>query len=63
MKPIRNVPKLFLAQYREFMADILADHAEAARQADFNNQRRLGKAFIILLIFLHNPPDKCGIFG
>ena len=43
------------------MADILAGHAEAARQADTIIQSRIEKACILLQALLHTPPDEGGI--
>ena len=61
VKPIRNVPKEFQAQYREIVTGILGDHAESVRQSDLVGQRRLEKVLILLQILLHSPPDRSGI--
>ena len=61
VKPIRNVPKEFQAQYREILSDLLGDHAETVRQSDLVNQRRLEKVLILLQILLHSPPERSGI--
>ena len=63
VKPIRNVPKEFQAQHREILSDLFGDHAEAARQSDLVNQRRLEKVLILLQILLHAPPERSGIPG
>ena len=63
VKPIRNVPKEFQAQYREILSDLLGDHAETVRLSDLVNQRRLEKVLILLQILLHSPPERSGIPG
>ena len=62
-RPIRNVPKDFQAQYRETLADILVDHAEAVRHSDLIRQKRFEKVLVHLQIVLHSPPQKGGIRG
>ena len=63
VKPIRNVPNEFQAQYREILSDLLGDHAEAVRQSDLVNQRHLEKVLILPKILLHSPPERSGIPG